>query len=295
MTSLTSKHISLSLFQKKQLRQAFDLFDTSGTGRIPADDLRVALRALGYEPRNDEIESMVRGIISRKNSNKQQVNGSSKDKRTETKNKQTGGARSSNQANPSANAQNASRIILNALDYTIDFNDFLDILTSKMGERDERSEVRKAYRLFCSSQRRMQEKQEQEYNMTSGFYGSGPQQYGLNASAMDIAGGGQSKLGATLNDTEKSRTSGLVGNSTFDSDQQNSRLVARTRLNSRYKDTSRSSNGVSFADLEAVAEELGENLSKDELMEILKEADKNGDMKIDEEEFYSMMKRMGLL
>eukprot|EP01079_Euglenida_sp_SAG-EU17-18_P009058 gene9058-1626_t len=42
--------------QKHEIKQAFDLFDSSGTGRIDAREVRVALRALGYEPTREEIK-----------------------------------------------------------------------------------------------------------------------------------------------------------------------------------------------------------------------------------------------
>jgi centrin-1 len=40
----------LSLAQKDEIKKAFDLFDTSGSGTIEAKELKVALRALGFEP-----------------------------------------------------------------------------------------------------------------------------------------------------------------------------------------------------------------------------------------------------
>uniref|UniRef100_A0A7S1KRJ8 EF-hand domain-containing protein n=1 Tax=Percolomonas cosmopolitus TaxID=63605 RepID=A0A7S1KRJ8_9EUKA len=224
MTHAKSPPISLSLSQKQQLRQAFDLFDTSGTGRIPADDLRVALRALGYEPRNDEIESMVRALPSN----------------------QTLNANHNTAAGAKSQATTTGGMNGTAPEYSIDFNDFLHILVSKMGEKDEKSEVRKAYRLFCSSADR-----EQQNNA----------------------------LGSSMRPVSRR--------------QQNSSHVFDAYGN-QYGSTAENS-GIAFADLERVAKELGEDLSRDELMEILREGDKNGDLKIDEEEFYTMMKKMGLM
>jgi Ca2+-binding EF-hand superfamily protein len=42
-----------------------------------------------------------------------------------------------------------------------------------------------------------------------------------------------------------------------------------------------------------VSQELGENLTDDELREMIDEADRNGDEKIDAEEFYRVMKKRG--
>ena len=36
--------------QKAEVKEAFDLFDTNGSGIIEVKELKVALRALGFEP-----------------------------------------------------------------------------------------------------------------------------------------------------------------------------------------------------------------------------------------------------
>ena len=40
--------------QKQEIREAFDLFDTDGSGTIDAKELKVAMRALGFEPKKEE-------------------------------------------------------------------------------------------------------------------------------------------------------------------------------------------------------------------------------------------------
>ena len=40
----------LSEEQTKEIKDAFDLFDTSGSGTIEAKELKVALRALSFDP-----------------------------------------------------------------------------------------------------------------------------------------------------------------------------------------------------------------------------------------------------
>ena len=37
--------------QKQEIREAFDLFDIDGSGTIDAKELKVAMRALGFEPK----------------------------------------------------------------------------------------------------------------------------------------------------------------------------------------------------------------------------------------------------
>jgi len=85
--------------QKQEIKEAFDLFDTDGSGRIDAKELKVAMRALGFEPKKDEIKKMIADV----------------DKEG------TG---------------------------TIEYQDFLDLMTVKMAERDPLEEIRKAFKLF---------------------------------------------------------------------------------------------------------------------------------------------------
>lgn len=48
--------------QKQEIREAFDLFDADGTGTIDAKELKVAMRALGFEPKKEEIKKMIADI-----------------------------------------------------------------------------------------------------------------------------------------------------------------------------------------------------------------------------------------
>ncbi|KAL8453482.1 hypothetical protein Emag_001855 [Eimeria magna] len=45
--------------QRADIKEAFDLFDAEGTGTIDAKEIRVALRALGFEPSRDELKRLV--------------------------------------------------------------------------------------------------------------------------------------------------------------------------------------------------------------------------------------------
>jgi centrin-1 len=89
---------------------------------------------------------------------------------------------------------------------TIDFEEFLQMMTAKMGERDSREEIMKAFKLFDDD--------------NTGF--------------------------------------------------------------------------ITLKNLKRVAKELGENLTEEELQEMIDEADRNGDGQIDEEEFYRIMKKTSL-
>eukprot|EP01137_Pigoraptor_chileana_P028561 Opistho-2@999 len=143
--------------QKQEIREAFDLFDTDGSGTIDAKELKVAMRALGFEPKKEEIKKMIADI--------------DKDG--------TG---------------------------TIDFNEFLEMMTHKMSEKDSKEEILKAFRLFDADE------------------------------------------------TGK----------------------------------------ISFKDLKRVAKELGENLTDEELQEMIDEADRDGDGEVNEEEFLRIMKKTSL-
>merc|ERR1711861_47511 len=143
--------------QKQEIREAFDLFDTDGSGAIDAKELKVAMRALGFEPKKDEIRKMISDI--------------DKDG-----------------------------------DGTIDFDEFMMMMTAKMAEKDSREEIIKAFRLFDDDQ------------------------------------------------TGK----------------------------------------ITFKNLKRVAKELGENMTDEELQEMIDEADRDGDGEVNEEEFLRIMKKTNL-
>ena len=90
----------LSEEQRQEIKEAFDLFDSEGTGAIDAKELKVAMRALGFEPKKEEVRKILQDI----------------DK---------------------------------AGDGIIKYEDFMDIMTSKMMERDPVEEMKKAFHLIC--------------------------------------------------------------------------------------------------------------------------------------------------
>ncbi|CAG9318289.1 unnamed protein product [Blepharisma stoltei] len=90
--------------QKAEVKEAFDLFDTDGSGVIEAKELKVALRALGFEPQKDEIKRLINEVD-----------------RSDKERDVTG---------------------------TIDFKEFLEIMTMKMSEKDNPDEIQKAFDLF---------------------------------------------------------------------------------------------------------------------------------------------------
>lgn len=48
--------------QKTDIKKAFDLFDPESSGSIDTKELKVAIRALGFEPKKEEIKRMIADI-----------------------------------------------------------------------------------------------------------------------------------------------------------------------------------------------------------------------------------------
>lgn len=86
------------------------MFDTNHNNYITLQDLRVALRALGFEPAKQEIKRLISKLTNNAQSRDQD-----KDKEGMV---------------------------------TIDENDFIDIMTTKMSERDSDEQLQKAFILF---------------------------------------------------------------------------------------------------------------------------------------------------
>lgn len=55
--------------QYADLKEAFALLDVEGVGTIGANDLKVALRALGYEPQKDKIKKIISEVDKESMSN----------------------------------------------------------------------------------------------------------------------------------------------------------------------------------------------------------------------------------
>ena len=54
--------MSITEEQKQEIKEAFDLFDTDGSGEIDSKELKVAMRALGFEPKKEEIQKMISDV-----------------------------------------------------------------------------------------------------------------------------------------------------------------------------------------------------------------------------------------
>ena len=89
----------LTAQKRKEIKEAFDLFDTDGSGTIDARELNVAMRALGFEMTPEQIQQMIAEVDK---------DGSG----------------------------------------TIDLDEFIHMMTDKMGERDARDELHKAFRII---------------------------------------------------------------------------------------------------------------------------------------------------
>lgn len=95
-TSSSRRREELSHKQITEIKQAFDLFDTAGTGTIQPKDLRVSLRALGFDPSHEEID----------------------------------------------------RLVGNSSTGLIDFHQFLDIIITKVSEKDNPEDIHRAFNMI---------------------------------------------------------------------------------------------------------------------------------------------------
>lgn len=59
---IPSTLLSVSEEYKLQLRQAFDMFDSEGVGRIKGNDVKVALYALGYDVSHKEVTRLLHEV-----------------------------------------------------------------------------------------------------------------------------------------------------------------------------------------------------------------------------------------
>lgn len=48
--------------QRQEIKEAFDLFDSESSGVIDAKELKVAMRALGFEPKKEEVRRILQEI-----------------------------------------------------------------------------------------------------------------------------------------------------------------------------------------------------------------------------------------
>ncbi|KAF8819391.1 putative centrin [Cardiosporidium cionae] len=151
------KRMELTDQQRQEIKEAFDLFDTDGSGKIDRKELMVAMKALGFEPNKEEVRRMVDEVDK---------DGSG----------------------------------------TIGLSDYIEFMTRKMSERDPLEEMSKAFRLFDHD--------------SSGY--------------------------------------------------------------------------ITFEKLKRVAEELGENMTDDELREMIYEADRSGDGKVNIDDFQRIMRKSNL-
>ncbi|KAG9450986.1 hypothetical protein H6P81_010951 [Aristolochia fimbriata] len=93
------RHHGLTQQKRQEIKEAFELFDTDGSGTIDAKELNVAMRALGFEMTEEQINQMIADV-----------------------DKDGSGA--------------------------IDFDEFVHMMTAKIGERDTKEELSKAFRIL---------------------------------------------------------------------------------------------------------------------------------------------------
>ncbi|KAG5486865.1 hypothetical protein LSCM4_06331 [Leishmania orientalis] len=115
--SASSANAEVSKEQLEEIREAFDLFDTDGSGTMDVRELRIAMRALGFEPRKEELQQLINSVI------------------------EGGGNGTTSGRPPSGGNANAGSDV-------ISFSQFVQIMSHKMSQRDSREEMLKAFVLF---------------------------------------------------------------------------------------------------------------------------------------------------
>merc|ERR1712094_137921 len=93
--AMKKKPGQLSDEQLDEIREAFSLFDADASGMIDIRELKAAMRALGFQVKNEELKKMVADIDGDGNG-------------------------------------------------TIEFGEFLQMMTGKMGEKDSREDIRRS-------------------------------------------------------------------------------------------------------------------------------------------------------
>lgn len=53
--------------QKKEIKEAFDAFDADNKGGIEPSELKLALKALGFEPKNEEVKRILEAVDKKNN------------------------------------------------------------------------------------------------------------------------------------------------------------------------------------------------------------------------------------
>ena len=65
-----SKTKNMTREENEDLRNAFDLFDTAGTGRVNPSELKIAMESLGLKEKNPVIFNMIANLDTKESANK---------------------------------------------------------------------------------------------------------------------------------------------------------------------------------------------------------------------------------
>ncbi|KAK4367741.1 hypothetical protein RND71_011533 [Anisodus tanguticus] len=57
-----NRHPGLTQQKRQEIKEAFELFDTDGSGTIDARELNVAMRALGFEMTEQQVDQMIADV-----------------------------------------------------------------------------------------------------------------------------------------------------------------------------------------------------------------------------------------
>ncbi|CAN0058399.1 unnamed protein product, partial [Phaeothamnion confervicola] len=108
----TYERPGLSEEEIEEIREAFNLFDTDGSGTIDPKELKAAMQSLGFEAKNQTIYQASKSIREGEMISDIDKDGSG----------------------------------------SIDFEEFLDMMTAKMSDKDTKEDIRKVFNLFDDDQ-----------------------------------------------------------------------------------------------------------------------------------------------
>ena len=221
----------LSSEEVDEIKQAFDLFDTNGTGKIDPKELKAAMQSLGFDSKNPTIYQLIADLDT-----------------------------------PDAERNGG-----------ITFDDFVDAINDKLGDKESKEGIRRIFDLFDTNGTGKIDPKELKAAMQSlGFDSKNPTIY---------------QLIADLDTPEAERNGGISFDDFVDAindklgdkeSKEGIRRIFDLFIDDPNADT------ITLSSLKKISKELGENMSDEELKDMLERASKNG-VELTFEEFYDIM------
>ena len=221
----------LSSEEVDEIKQAFDLFDTNGTGKIDPKELKAAMQSLGFDSKNPTIYQLIADLDT-----------------------------------PEAEKNGG-----------ISFDDFVDAINDKLGDKESKEGIRRIFDLFDTNGTGKIDPKELKAAMQSlGFDSKNPTIYQLIA---DLDTPDAERNGGISFDDFVDAINDKLGDK---ESKEGIRRIFDLFIDDPNADT------ITLSSLKKISKELGENMSDEELKDMLERASKNG-VELTFEEFYDIM------